>query len=329
MNGLRALFSQEDIVELRVPTLVGPLGSCENPATVIQADYGTGSSLTQTGQLALEQLLSASPAVWCHASSYRREAEDSRHLMEFDLLEEEFRQSDRSDNSTRASEARLTGLIERITVVVKAMVAAAVEHCPAEIRTLGGSVEDLERIVTGAFQVISYSTALEWIAVGSSLPPVPWGTDLGAAHEAAVLEVAAARAGFQVPVFVTNYPEQMKFFNMKVDPDDRRVVLSADLLLPYAGETVGAAVREDDWPTLSARFERLMLPRLELRWPDGRGRRAFEPYLDALKAGRLAPHAGYGIGLERVLQCVTRGTDIRNVSLPVLLRELLDERPSG
>jgi asparaginyl-tRNA synthetase len=112
---------------------------------------------------------------------------------------------------------------------------------------------------------------------------------------------------------VVRFPTAIKFFNMRIDPADPLTVLSADLILPTAGETVGAAVRESDYDALLRRLhESTMWDALRARGVDAA--RAFAPYLRLIETGATPPHAGYGLGLDRLLQYIIGVNDIRSAS---------------
>ena len=331
LAGAREHFEREGLVELRVPVVADLTGACENVSSVLALRDSPGVALTQTGQLALERVLEITDGVWCLTGSYRRETVDERHLSEFELLEEEV--SSRHPAVARfAPSGDATGLfdnlIERVTETIKAMVREAVTRCPNEIERLGGETGPLIEMLDRSFPVVSYEDALEILAGTDGTRDVTWGDDLRREDELALLTALAPASAMTRPVIVTRFPEQIKFFNMKLNRQDKRVVYSADLLLPGVGEAVGAAVREDDPDVLVERFNRLMLPRLRQQLSsEGAGLEMFSAYLAAVGAGRIGPHAGYGVGLERVLQYVVAEQDIRYVSMPWMLRQPVAESP--
>lgn len=176
-----------------------------------------------------------------------------------------------------------------------------------------GSGQIGNAISQAPWPVVDYREAVTLLSEKGGFRDISFGTDLSAAHEAAIVQMASEAHGLEEsPVFVTYYPEHIKFFNMKPDPMDPAVVLSADLLLPIAGESVGAAVREDDPESLAHRLRcSTMLRQLE---QDGAHAISdFDAYLRLVASGNLKPHAGYGIGLERILQFALREDDIRKV----------------
>ncbi len=147
-------------------------------------------------------------------------------------------------------------------------------------------------------------------------PDLKFGDDLGAKQEAKIVSLLNKKDG-ELPVFITRYPKEIKFFNMKVSLKDPRVVLSADLIFPYAGEGTGSAVREHDFEKLNSRLLSSTMYKLHIE--RGGKYEDFGWYLEIIKNKATNPHAGYGIGNERILQYIFGESDIRNVSLFSLL----------
>jgi asparaginyl-tRNA synthetase len=285
-------------------------GACESVPTVLRVDPTRGLLLAQTGQLSLERALQGVDRVWCHTVSFRDDRVDQRHLREFELIEEEF--VGRPDTEGPTADSLFELLLERVEDTVKTVLAGVTNACAAEVRILGGNPRVLETAAEERFRRVTYDEAIRMLSERRGTPTPAWGMDLTRSDEAFLL--AAVAGGSSVPVFVTHFPEAIKFFNMKLVPSDPRVVYSADLILPGAGETVGAAVREDDHAQLRARFERLMLPQLSAAGEaptDG----TFEWYFDAVRERLVEQPAGYGLGLERLIQYLIGGDDIREASL--------------
>jgi asparaginyl-tRNA synthetase len=330
LQGASRHYRADEVLEVRVPVLVDITGACETVSNVLAVEEMPACVLTQTGQLALESALEHADAVWCHTGSFRREVVDGRHLQEFELIEEEMsrRHPLVRDRGSVGDSDLFALLLERITAVVKAMLAQLLDDCLEETEALGGDARYLEKTVTEGFARITYREALSVLGLD---PTSHWGRDLSRADEERILAELAADADQQRPTFITRFPQGMKFFNMKTDREDPDTVLSVDLLLPGIGEAVGGAVREDDSERLQERFERLMLPRL-LERPRATGASAAEPfarYFATVAGGRVAPHAGYGLGLERLLSFVLRQPDIRRVSMPWILSPAGAERKSA
>lgn len=302
------------------PLVVPITGACENVTTLYRLSGGEGQYLAQTGQLFLEVELQHQAAVYCEGRSFRADRSDQRHLNEFCLIEEEFTWLKKATGSpSKGPEAPLDLLLTRITGALVAMLVAALDHA-SDVDALGGDVARIEHAVDVAqkgiksWPAVTYRDALGLLNGTDRFRHLEFGTDLGPDHEMLLLELVPAKFGIApCPVFITHYPQQIKFFNMKVDPEDRDVVLSADLLLPTAGESVGAAVREDHYPTLMNRLRASSMFE-QLKRTGDHGIHDFEPYLDMIASGRVPPHAGYGIGLERVLQFILAEPDIRSVS---------------
>jgi len=160
--------------------------------------------------------------------------------------------------------------------------------------------ERIQKMVQKPFARMTYRDAVKLLQEkGFS---VQFGDDLKHDHEAALVEHMGK------PTFIMKYPESIKFFNMRRDRDDPEVVQSADLLLPYSGEAVGSAVREEDPKLLVKKL--VESPMFKMHQERGGTLKEFKWYLDAVEAEPV-PHAGCGIGLTRVTQCILGRTDIR------------------
>lgn len=345
LSGLYAHYGSLGHKEVRVPTVVPVTGACENVATLFRVESGLhpqqgrpssheplrpSKYLTQTGQLALEHMLAEANGCWCHTGSFRDDTADYRHLQEFELLEEEFalvRHGHQPVAEPYSPELLFGDLLQRLRSAVLAALAAVREHLPV------GALLPTDHIIAACeleFPQYQYDEALDIINsehARRGIEPLLWGSDLHSRDEFIVIDYAA-RSGTPLPVFITHFPAAIKFFNMKLDPADNRRVLSADLLLPFAGEAAGAAVREDHYETLRIRLEQSSMMAI-LREQYGIGLSVFRPYLDLIRLGRTPPHAGYGLGLERLLQFIFRLSDIRQVSLPYRLTELSAGRPTS
>jgi asparaginyl-tRNA synthetase len=325
ISGVRAHYQASGLSEVSVPVLVGITGACENISTLFRVAGGAPIHLTQTGQLALEHALCLAKGVYCLTPSFRTDKIDERHLHEFTLIEEEIScDHPRVGMSRDAYDAAkmFETLLVRITGAVKAIIRSCLDTVPESIAALGGSPDYLAEVVDADFSRISYTNALKLLSkeLGEEFP---WEADLGASHEQALLQIIAKQYdGVAQPTFVTHYPANIKFFNMKVDDENPAVVQSADLLLPKAGEAVGSAVREHRYGylverlTASTMFKHIV--QQELATLDD-----FMPYLSLIQDHRTAPHAGYGIGLERVMQFILGVDDIRAASVPYALTTMM------
>ncbi len=318
----RAAQQHYDAMQLQyvdVPQIVGITGACENVDTLFR--IGNRGSMPlffcQTGQLTLEQALQYVPGVYTIMQSGRdEEIEDARHLRQFVLTEEEFTwpmaEGSDSGKAPYDEEKMYEALLQHIEASVKAMVGGVVNECGAHIKeTFGRDVEALRSSMEKPFHRISYDDAV-MLVQKNGMPDVRWGDDLSSQHEAIVVDVLN-KGEFARPVFIMKYPKDIKFFNMKVSETDPRIVLSADLVFPYAGEGTGSAVREHN----GERLEQRLLGSTMFRLHTERGGTIedFKWYLDMVKTGNVQPHAGYGIGNERVMQYILGQKDIRDCSV--------------
>jgi asparaginyl-tRNA synthetase len=298
-----------------VPQIVGITGACENVDTLFKVKSRVPVPLffSQTGQLTLEQALRHVPGVYTVMQSGRdEELEDERHLRQFMLTEEEFDWSLSGHGGAYDEEKMYGALLGRIEAAIKAMAGAVLTAHGRELaEQFGRDTGELAAGLAGPFPRISYDDAVALLRENGWWE-LAWGDDLTATHEAKIVELMAD-GGAPRPVFIMRYPKEIKFFNMKVSERDDRVVLSADLVFPYAGEGVGSAVREHDGGKLTERLLGSTMYRLhrerggtldEFRW-----------YLDLVSSGETRPHAGYGVGNERLIQYLLGKRDIRDCSL--------------
>jgi asparaginyl-tRNA synthetase len=298
-----------------VPQIVGITGACENVDTL----FRVGSRLkiplffSQTGQLSLEQALQHFPGVYTVIHSGRdEEDEDNRHLRQFRLTEEEFDWSLATKNREEVydEEKMYEALLAHIEAATKAIAKAIVLEHPDILKQYGRDSAALIESLVLPYLRISYDDAVELLQK-NGFKELAWGDDLKAEHEAMIVKLLNKNR-FPRPVFITRYPKDIKFFNMKISEKDPRVVLSADLIFPYAGEGVGAAVREHDGEKLEKRLIGSTMFRLHRE--RGGELKDFRWYLDLVKSRTTRPHAGYGIGNERLLQYVLGQEDIRPCS---------------
>ena len=327
-DAARIHYSGMGLTYVDVPQIVGITGACENVDTL----FRVGSRLrvplffSQTGQLSLEQALQHFPGVYTVIHSGRdEEEEDSRHLRQFRLTEEEFDWSLADEKCTYDEEKMYEALLAHIERATKAIAKAVVKEHQDILKRHGRKPARLLRSLEKPYFRITYDAAVALLQE-SGFPELTWGDDLVARHEARVVELLNGDA-FPRPVFIMRYPKDIKFFNMKVSEHDPRVVLSADLIFPYAGEGVGAAVREPDGLKLK---ERLLGGRMfRLHTERGGTIDDFKWYLDLVGSGETRPHAGYGIGNERLLQYLLGQNDIRDCStFSCMAQQTCDWEPS-
>ena len=294
-RGADGYFCRHNFVEIvNLPHIVGITGACENIDTLFKVDYfGQQGYLTQTGQLALELQIPELERVCCTIKSFRAEPEaDKRHQTEFPLIEFEFKYEGQG----------LPELLDRIEGTIKAMVLNALARDQA-LEDLGATKERLEKEIANPYERITYRDALGLLKEhGHNLE---FGADLKHNHEQIIVKAMGKST------FVTHYPEKIKFFNMRRDKEDPDVVQSADLLLPYSGEAVGSAVREENPELLEQKLLNSEMYRLHKE--GGGSLKEFKWYLNAVKKHPV-PHAGCGIGLNRVTQYVLGRDDIRKCS---------------
>jgi asparaginyl-tRNA synthetase len=319
-EGASEAYKRGGFTYVDVPEVVGITGACENVDTLfkVQNRFSLPLFFTQTGQLSLEQALQSFAGVYTVIHSGRdEEQEDARHLRQFRLTEEEFDCTLAGmKRATYDDEKMFVALLAHIQKAVQGMIRRVLADHESLLKTqYHRDTKKLHDAVTHDFLQIAYEDAVKLLQK-NGYPRVSFGDDLKADHEAKIVKLLN-KGTRELPVFITRYPKEIKFFNMKVSTRDPKVVLSADLIFPYAGEGTGSAVREHDFEKLNDRLLTSTMYRLHtLR---GGKYEDFGWYLDIIKAKSSSPHAGYGIGNERVLQYIFAESDIRNVSLFSLL----------
>jgi len=289
LKGFRDYMYETDFIEIQVPHITKATGACENIDTMFTLDYfGRLAYLTQTAQLQLEVLSQFLSRVFTLIRSFRAEPDvDDRHLTEFSLFE--FEHVGGFDELLRHIENTIWYGVRRV-----------MEERSAELRQFGVEEEWLERFKP-PYVRMRYEEAIKWLNDRGF--ELKWGDDLRSYHERAM----AAELG---PVFITHWPKHLKFFNMREDPANPSVVISADLELPLAGEAVGSAEREYRYQRL---LERLLESDMYKRLVAKGGNLAdWEWYLEFWRTHE-APllHSGCGIGVARVLQAVLRLKSIK------------------
>lgn len=315
-------YRRSGITYIDVPEIVGITGACENIDTLfkVQNRLGLPLFITQTGQLSLEQSLQSFHGVFTIIHSGRDEVkEDERHLRQFRLTEEEFDCT--MAKMTRGNydeEKMFKTLLTHIQKTIRAMIKEVLDKNQGILKNIyRRKVAKLEELLKKDFLRITYEEAVTLLNK-NGYPSLSFGDDLRAEHEAKIVNLIN-KGKSELPVFITKYPKEIKFFNMKVSSKDPRVVLSADLIFPYSGEGVGSAVREHEFEKLNERLLSSDLFKLHIK--RGGKYEDFTWYLDIIKNNKTYPHAGYGVGNERVLQYIFGGFDIRNFSLFSLLNK--------
>ncbi len=298
LSGARRYFEENSFIEVTVPHITRATGACENVATMFELDFfGERRYLAQTGQLYLEVMTPYLGKVWAIGPSFRAEDKvDDRHLVEFTLLEIEFG-------------GKFDELLAHVERTLMSMLSEVLLKRIDDLTTLGVDVGRLRR-VSKPFKRITYTDAVELLE-GEG---VRWGDDLKSQHEKRLVEYMGNQ-----PLFITHYPKAIKFFNMKENAINHELVDSADLILPYSGEAVGAAERECEYERLVKRLlESSMFRLLKER---GGGLEDFAWYLNFYKEFGGCPHSGCGIGLGRVMQFVLGTDDIRGSTVWAVNRE--------
>jgi asparaginyl-tRNA synthetase len=293
-RGARAYVEANGFIGVHnMPQIVGVTGACENIDTLFKLDYfGRQAYLAQSDQLYLELLTPSLGKVYAEIQSFRMEPEaDDRHLAQFSLFEIEHL-------------GGLDDLIANLSGIVKSAAARVAKDCAADLVTFG---RDPQELLNLEFKRITYTDAIE--VLQPEFPTLAWGDDLKANHEKRLTEILG-------PCFLTHYPLPIKFFNMRQNQQDPRVVNSTDMLLPLAGESVGAAEREHEHDVIEHRLKSSEMYRrlIELGGKD----EDFAWYLDAHKGKDVPLHSGAGIGMARVAQFILGLTDIRQ-AVPFLL----------
>ncbi len=282
LRALREFLESEEVLEMTPPVLTG--NPAEGGAEAFQIDYfGRPGYLSQTAQLYLEALIFPHERVYGLTPSFRAEkSRTPRHLTEYLHLEVELAWCDL---------AELLDFEERMIVSVAHAVA---DRRPAELRELGRSPEEL-RALAAPFARLSYDEAIERLrARGFS---IAWGQDLGTAEERALTMEEAQ------PIFLTRFPKEIKAFYMLETPGNPRTVEAADLLAPEGyGELIGGSCRETDLTRLTERLRATGADLPSYQW-----------YLDLRRYGSV-PHAGFGLGVERLVRWITRREHIRDTT---------------
>ena len=271
--------------------------------------FGKPTNLTVSGQLEAELAALALSRVYTFGPTFRAEnSNTTRHLAEFWMIEPEVAFFDLKDNMDLAEE------------MLQYVISYALQFCADDIRFLKERQEQEEQnkpqqerssmdlisklrfVVDNKFERLTYEDAIEILKNSTpnkkgkfQYPIKGWGTDLQSEHERFLVE-----KHFQKPVILTNYPKEIKAFYMRLD-DDGRTVSAMDILFPSIGEIIGGSQREERLDVLIRRMEEMHIPVEEMDW-----------FLDTRRFG-TCPHAGFGLGFERLVLFVTGMTNIRDV----------------
>lgn len=318
--GARENYKKTGLTYVDVQQIVGITGACENIDTLfkVQNRLSLPLFITQTGQLSLEQVLQNFHGAFTVIHSGRdEEIEDKRHLRQFRLTEEEFDCSFLKMSRENYDEGKMfEALLSHIQSSIQSMIKNVIKENGTLLKNeYKRRIETLTEASESNFLRIEYEDAIKLLNKNGYVN-INFGDDLKSEHEAKIVSILN-KGKSELPVFIMKYPKEIKFFNMKVYGKDPRVVLSADLILPYSGEAAGSAVREHDFYKLNERLKTSKMYELHIK--RGGTYEDFVWYLDIIKSKKTLPHAGYGIGNERVLQYIFAESDIRNTSLFSLL----------
>lgn len=255
--------------------------------------FGKVTNLTVSGQLNAENAAMAFGDVYTFGPTFRAENSNTqRHAAEFWMIEPEMAFCD------------LTGDLEVMEAMVKYILATVLKECPQEMDFFNTFVDKglkarLEHVRDSAFGRVSYTEAVDILKKSGKAfdYPVEWGIDLQTEHERYLTEEVYKR-----PLFVTDYPKEIKAFYMRLN-DDGKTVAAADCLVPGIGEIIGGSQREERLDILTARMKEMGLAEEDYWW-----------YLDLRRYGSCR-HAGFGLGFERLVMYLTSISNIRDVAL--------------
>ncbi len=255
--------------------------------------FGKRASLTVSGQLNAENFAMAFGNVYTFGPTFRAENSNTqRHAAEFWMIEPEMAFADLNDYMDTAED------------MIKYIIRYVMQRCPDEIEFFNSFVDKglkarLEHVANSAFGRVSYTEAVELLKKNNDKFDfkVEWGCDLQTEHERYLTEQI-----FQRPVFVTDYPKEIKAFYMRMN-DDGKTVAAADCLVPGIGEIIGGSQREERLELLEGRIQELGMDPKDYWW-----------YCDLRRYGSCR-HAGFGLGFERMVMYLTGVSNIRDVEL--------------
>ena len=253
--------------------------------------FGKPANLTVSGQLNAENFAMAFGDVYTFGPTFRAEKSNTqRHAAEFWMIEPEMAFAD------------LTDYMDNAEAMIKYVIGRVLERCPQEMEFFNsfvdkGLLERLRHVAGSDFGRVSYTEAVQILEKNNDKFDFKayWGCDLQTEHERYLTEQV-----FKKPIFVTDYPKEIKAFYMRMN-DDERTVAAADCLVPAIGELIGGSQREERLDVLTARMDELGLKQSDYWW-----------YLDLRRYGSCR-HAGYGLGFERLIMYLTGVSNIRDV----------------
>ena len=307
---IHKFFQERDFVYVHTPLITG--SDCEGAGEMFQVTtmdlnnipktedgqvdfkedfFGKPTNLTVSGQLNGETFAMAFRNIYTFGPTFRAEnSNTTRHAAEFWMIEPEIAFADLEDN------------MELAEAMMKYIINYVMENAPEEMKFFNqfvdkGLIERLTHVANSDFARVTYTEAVDILMKHNDQfeYKVEWGTDLQTEHERYLTEQVYKR-----PVFVIDYPKEIKAFYMKLN-DDNKTVAAMDLLVPGIGEIIGGSQREDDYEKLAARMDELGLKKED-----------YDFYLDLRRYGSTR-HAGYGLGFERCVMYLTGMTNIRDV----------------
>ncbi len=253
--------------------------------------FGVPTSLTVSGQLAGEAMAQTFGKIYTFGPTFRaEESYTARHASEFWMIEPEIAFADLQDDMDLARD------------MVKFILSYVMEHCPQEMKFFNdffdkGLLERIQHVIDSDFATVTYTEAIEMLekVKDQFQYPIFWGADLQTEHERYLTEQI-----YKKPLFVINYPKELKAFYMRVNDDDKTVA-AVDLLVPGVGEIIGGSQREERVEVLEKRIEECGLNKEDYEW-----------YLDLRRYGSTH-HAGFGLGFERMIMYMTGMANIRDI----------------
>lgn len=286
-------MANEGFLKVDPPILTGsaPEGTTELFHTKY---FDDDAYLSQSGQLYMEAAAMAFGKVFSFGPTFRAEkSKTRRHLIEFWMMEPEMAFVEH-DESLQIQEKYVAFLVRNV-----------IDHCEMALHTLGRDIEQLEKYTKTPYPRISYTDAITLLNE-NGFDDIKWGEDFGSPHETFIA------SQYEQPIFICNYPKSIKPFYMKINPEDSRTVLCADMIAPEGyGEIIGGSEREVDYDVLAENIQNFGLDLETYAW-----------YLDLRKYGTV-PHSGFGIGLERTVAWLSGIEHIRETSpFPRLLNRI-------
>ncbi len=271
-EAIHQFYKERGYFEVQSPSFTG--AACEGGSTLFEVKYFDKKAyLTQSWQLYAEAIMFALEKIYCVAPSFRAEkSRTRRHLAEYWHHEME---------TAWMTFDELLRFQEELIVFVAHYVA---KKCARQLKELGRDTKELLEL-KAPFARMKYADAIKRLGK-------KWGYDLTDEDERKLVAELAK------PIFLTHFPREMKAFYMKVDPKDKKVVLAADLLIPSVGEVTGGSARIEDSKELLDSLKLFKLDRKDYEW-----------YLDLRKFGSV-PHAGFGLGVERLVMWLTKAEHI-------------------